>query len=45
VDMQEFNKDVKEFVNDCNVRVEDDYTYEWWYQRTKGGFRYCETST
>jgi hypothetical protein len=28
VDMQEFNNDVKEFVNDCNVRVEDDYTYE-----------------
>ena len=28
VDMQEFNKDVKEFVTNCNVRIEDDYTYE-----------------
>lgn len=28
VDMQEFNLDVKEFVTSCNVRIEDDYTYE-----------------
>tara|TARA_B100000963_G_scaffold285179_1_gene254087 strand:+ start:3276 stop:3497 length:222 start_codon:yes stop_codon:yes gene_type:complete len=28
VDIQEFNKDVKEFVTNCNVRIEDDYTYE-----------------
>ena len=28
VDMQEFNLDIKEFVNNCNIRIEDDYTYE-----------------
>ena len=28
VDMQEFNLDVKEFVNNCNIRIEDDYTHE-----------------
>lgn len=28
VDMQEFNLDVKDFVSNCNIRIEDDYTHE-----------------
>jgi hypothetical protein len=28
VDMQEFNLDVKDFVGNCNIRIEDDYTHE-----------------
>tara|TARA_R110002012_G_scaffold151734_2_gene311697 strand:+ start:2364 stop:2585 length:222 start_codon:yes stop_codon:yes gene_type:complete len=28
VDMQQFNLDVQQFISNCNVRVEDDYTDE-----------------